>query len=97
MEKVQPQLKQLRRLDDEVKKNKEKREGWLRQQGWKHSSSYPGALWLWSKDFPESEVQWVWRGKEKVPHAPFSINGAPTEIAISIEAAWLDVWVRKTA
>lgn len=65
----------------------------LHNAGWKRSSSYPGALWLWRKEFPESTVQWVWKGTEKIPHPGFSINGASTENALLIEAAWNDVWI----
>lgn len=87
-------LRQLRRIEKQASENELKRVAWLRQQGWKESSDYPGALWLWSKNFPESEVQWVWRGAKRIPHPAFSINGAPINIAITIEAAWLDLWVK---
>lgn len=82
-------LRQLNELSDDHLRAKE---DLLRSAGWSCSSDYPGALWLWSKSFPESAVQWVWRGKEKVPHPAFAINGATTEIALLIEAGWQDVW-----
>ena len=64
----------------------------LRASGWKHSSDYPGSLWLWSKAFPESKTQWRWQGKEKVPHPPFVVIGATTAVALTIEAAWCDLY-----
>jgi hypothetical protein len=44
--------------------------------------------------FTESDVQWIWKGDEKVPHPGFTINGASTETALGIEAAWQDLWTR---
>lgn len=69
------------------------KEAWLRDQGWECSSDYPSSLWLWSKDFPQSTVQWRWRGAEKVPHPGFSLRGVSMDVALRIEAAWLDLWV----
>jgi len=87
-------LKQFQRLLDRQEIIEHDKEAWLRAQGWEHSSDYPGALWLWRKTFPQSEVQWRWKDGEKVPHPGFYLNGVSTEVALRIEAAWLDVWTR---
>lgn len=88
-------LQEYRKLYTKTSRIEDAREALLQANGWKRSCDYPGSFWLWSKSFPESEVQWVWRGKGKVPHPGFTINGATTEIALSIEAAWQDIWVRQ--
>jgi hypothetical protein len=87
-------LRSLVKLDNQVEGNRLARESLLRSAGWKCSSDYPGALWLWSKSFPESEIQWIWRGQEKIPHPGFDINGATTEAALHIEASWQNLWTK---
>lgn len=70
----------------------------LREYGWKESSDYPGAFWLWSKTFPESDVQWRWTASEKgpikVPKEGCIINGASLDIALHIEASWQDHYTK---
>jgi len=69
-----------------------KTDAFLRSCGWTCSSDYPGSRWLWRKAFPESKTQWCWVGEEKVPYAARTIDGATTEIALDIEAAWQELF-----
>jgi hypothetical protein len=87
-------LKQYRKILGSLHVATMRKEDLLREYGWKWSSDYPGSFWLWSKTFTESDVQWIWKGDEKVPHPGFTINGASTETALGIEAAWQDLWTR---
>lgn len=64
----------------------------LKANGWKESSDYPGSRWLWSKSFPESKRQWRWLGLDKIPSPPQSINGATPATALQIECSWQELY-----
>ncbi len=86
-------LTELTRIEDKQNNLEREKVDLLLGAGWRRSSAFPGALSLWSKTFPESTVQWEWKGKEKAPHPGFTINGATTGTALHIEAAWQAYWI----
>ncbi len=90
---ITPFHTRLNKIEDEYEDLERAKVDLLLEAGWKRSSGLPGALWLWSKTFPESAIQWQWKGREKVPHPGFTINGATTETALHIESAWQDCWI----
>lgn len=87
--------RRLDRISEREQTLRYEREDALRTCGWKCSSVLPGALWLWSKSFPESKMQSRWVGVEsprREPHPPFAVNGTTTDVALRIESAWQDYW-----
>lgn len=41
------EMEKLEQLEEDAR---QKRIDYLRKKGWKHSSSYPGCLWLWENE-----------------------------------------------
>ena len=67
----------------------------LHDAGWTRSCDWPGALWLWSKTFPESTVQCRQYGGslERRPHPPIEVKCASLDNALRIELEWQRNWI----
>lgn len=73
-------------------------DNYLQSYGWKMSCNYPGAFWLWSRDFSAEDAErydrWVARGPGPLgmpsEPRPYGVVAVPKDVAIRMTLSDLE-------